>query len=125
MQRLGGPEFVLIGIGLLITLFLYFLPSFIAFSKKKSNSGIIFLVNFLVGWSVIGWIVSLVWALSSDSVKTVILPNNQSNAQENFQNRRESDYDEKLRRLQKLKELFDSGALSSSEFEEQKSKILS
>jgi len=46
----------------------YFLPTIIAAARHKTNLVGIFLVNFLLGWSVIGWIVALVWALSTDRV---------------------------------------------------------
>lgn len=42
---------------------LYFLPSIAAYNKPKFLP--IFLVNFFLGWTFIGWIVALVWALST------------------------------------------------------------
>lgn len=45
---------------------LYFAPSCIAAYYKKRNSTAIFLVNLFFGWSIIGWIVALVWAASKD-----------------------------------------------------------
>lgn len=45
----------------LIGLFIYFLPSSVAKNKKNANA--IFWVNLLFGWSAIGWIVALIWAL--------------------------------------------------------------
>ena len=47
---------------------LYFLPTIIAAARHKTNLVGIFLVNFLLGWSVIGWIVALVWAISTERV---------------------------------------------------------
>lgn len=58
---------------------LYFLPSIIAVSKKKSNTAAIVVLNFFLGWSLIGWVVSLVWALSHDVVQQTIVINNQGN----------------------------------------------
>lgn len=46
----------------------YFLPTIIAGARHKTNLVGIFLVNFLLGWSVIGWIVALVWAVSTERV---------------------------------------------------------
>ena len=43
---------------------LYFLPSIIAHNKQ--NFAGIFVLNFLLGWTVIGWILALVWACASD-----------------------------------------------------------
>ena len=45
---------------------LYFLPSIIALARSKRDLLAIFLLNLFLGWSVIGWIVALVWAAKSD-----------------------------------------------------------
>jgi len=47
----------------LISLFLYFLPAFLA--RNKPNFTGVLLLNLLAGWTFIGWIIALVWALSS------------------------------------------------------------
>jgi hypothetical protein len=47
---------------------MYFLPSIIALARSKRDILAIFLLNLFLGWSVIGWIVALVWALKSDVV---------------------------------------------------------
>ncbi|MDE2343527.1 MAG: superinfection immunity protein [Betaproteobacteria bacterium] len=43
----------------------YFIPSIIARSRRHHNFVAIFLLNFFFGWSLIGWVVSLVWAFTS------------------------------------------------------------
>jgi hypothetical protein len=43
---------------------LYFLPTIIAKSKWRSNVAAIFALNLLLGWTVLGWIGALVWALT-------------------------------------------------------------
>lgn len=43
----------------------YMLPWAIAASRGKSNAGAVAIINFLVGWTFIGWIVSLVMACGS------------------------------------------------------------
>jgi hypothetical protein len=43
---------------------LYFLPSIIGRDKKDATG--IFLVNFFLGWTLIGWVVALLWACASD-----------------------------------------------------------
>jgi hypothetical protein len=45
---------------------MYFLPSIIALMRNKRDIVAIILLNFFLGWSVIGWIVALVWAAKSD-----------------------------------------------------------
>jgi hypothetical protein len=56
---------------LLFSLAVYFLPTIIAITRKKTNQVGILLVNFLLGWSVIGWIVALVWAVSTERVDQI------------------------------------------------------
>ena len=41
----------------------YFIPTIIAFKKERDNKVSILALNLLLGWSMIGWVVSLVWAL--------------------------------------------------------------
>ncbi len=50
---------------------MYFLPSIIALARSKRDLLAIFLLNLFLGWSVIGWIVALVWALKNDVPATV------------------------------------------------------
>lgn len=47
----------------IIFLFLYFLPTIGAVMEKKENTAAIFLVNLLLGWTFIGWVIALVWAV--------------------------------------------------------------
>jgi hypothetical protein len=44
---------------------LYFLPSIIGHDKRSFVG--IFLLNLLLGWTVIGWIFALIWACSADT----------------------------------------------------------
>ena len=48
----------------------YFLPAIIAHNKR--NSGAIFVLNLLTGWTVVGWIIAFVWALSDDPILTPV-----------------------------------------------------
>ena len=41
---------------------IYFAPALVAYNKKKRNAGAILTLNFFLGWTMIGWIVALVWA---------------------------------------------------------------
>jgi hypothetical protein len=49
---------------LLVLGLLYFLPSILAHHKR--NQSAIFVVNLLTGWTIIGWMVALVWALTDE-----------------------------------------------------------
>ena len=44
----------------------YFLPSIIALARSKRNTLSIFLLNFFLGWTLVGWVVALVWAAKVD-----------------------------------------------------------
>jgi len=46
----------------------YFLPFAIAFHKRRANTGAIFALNLFLGWSLIGWVAALVWALKQEQV---------------------------------------------------------
>ncbi|HMK31233.1 MAG TPA: superinfection immunity protein [Terriglobales bacterium] len=45
---------------------LYFLPTIIAAVRSKRDTLAIFLLNFFLGWTLVGWIVALVWAAKQD-----------------------------------------------------------
>jgi hypothetical protein len=45
---------------------LYFLPSIIALARSKKDLLSIFLLNFFLGWTLVGWIIALVWAAKQD-----------------------------------------------------------
>lgn len=48
----------------LILFIIYFLPALCA--VKKKNRTAIFVLNLLLGWTIIGWIAALVWASAKD-----------------------------------------------------------
>jgi hypothetical protein len=54
---------------LVVLLFLvaYFGPTLTAFLRKKRNVLAIFVLNFLTGWTVVGWFAAFIWALTVDA----------------------------------------------------------
>lgn len=46
-----------------VVLAIHFLPSFIATNRKHPNAMPIFVVNLLLGWTLVGWTVALAWSL--------------------------------------------------------------
>lgn len=50
---------------------MYFLPSIVALARGKRDLAGIVVLNFFLGWTMIGWVVALVWALKTDVVATV------------------------------------------------------
>jgi hypothetical protein len=66
-------------------------------------------LNIFLGWSIIGWIVALVWALSKDNqVLTIEKKTN----------------NEDVNQLIELRKLLEDGYITSIEFEKQKNKII-
>lgn len=97
-------EFVIV----VVSLAIYFFPSIVGYGKRNFSS--ILLLNLFLGWTVIGWIVSIVWAVSYE--KPIEKSLNRSN------------YDNVTDQLLQLKELYDDGTLTKEEFEKEKRRIL-
>ena len=53
----------------LVVVCLYFLPTIIAMARKVPNTGSVVVVNLLLGWTIIGWVVALAMAARA-SVKS-------------------------------------------------------
>lgn len=49
---------------LIVALSLYLLPTIIAWCRKHRNVAAIFALNFFTGWSILGWVGSLIWAVA-------------------------------------------------------------
>lgn len=57
-------NFTILELLLVVLIFvIYFLPTLIVFLRQHKNSLAIFLLNLLLGWTVLGWVVSLVWSV--------------------------------------------------------------
>ena len=46
---------------------MYFLPSLIALGRRNPDINSVFLINLWLGWTVIGWITAIGWALDRRS----------------------------------------------------------
>jgi hypothetical protein len=62
-MHLVGFFFPFFGFGFVM----YFLPSIIALARNKRDIAAIVLLNFFLGWTMIGWIIALVWAAKTDA----------------------------------------------------------
>lgn len=95
---------------------LYFTPSIIATARKHQNRIGVILLNLLLGWTIIGWIVALIWSVSANtrsgarSDEVFIL--NSSSPDDPYQS------------LEKLASLKDRGHITQDEYEREKSKLL-
>ncbi len=99
---------------IIVAIAFYFIPSIIALIRWKKNLVAIIALNFFLEWSLIGWVVSLVWSLSSDSKPQPIVVKSQTPITK----------EDGIDKLTKLKKLLDDGAITQDEYDHQKSKIL-
>ncbi|SRR6266567_3619689 len=68
----GAGGVILVLFFVLLGLAFYFLPTGIAKLRHMPNVGGIFIINLLVGWTFIGWIVALVMACNNQQQQPVI-----------------------------------------------------
>jgi len=54
-----------LGLGtLIVMLFFYFLPTMIALARQHHNGLAIFVLNLLLGWTFLGWVIALIWSFT-------------------------------------------------------------
>ena len=61
----AGPAAILRGfliIAVVIAISIYFLPTIVGAKRGLSSSGALFFVNFILGWTLIGWLLCFLWA---------------------------------------------------------------
>jgi len=63
MAILGNGLLFLLAISVAVVL--YLLPAFVAEWRGHKNTIAIFLLNLLLGWTVLGWVIALVWAATN------------------------------------------------------------
>lgn len=61
----GGWLILLLALG-------YFFPFIVALIRRQPNNTGIFVVNLFFGWTLIGWVVALVWAVKAIDKPTVV-----------------------------------------------------
>ncbi len=55
---------------------MYWLPALIAIVRQTPSALGIAMLNFFLGWTVIGWILALIWALAANTSPHVIVIEN-------------------------------------------------
>ena len=53
-------------LGFVVSLALYFLPTIVASARRSTRTGTVFVIDLLLGWSFLGWIVAMVVAVASN-----------------------------------------------------------
>lgn len=56
-------EVLLLAFVVILCSFIYFVPTIIAYCRGHRNTLAIFLFNLFFGWSLLGWIIALIWAV--------------------------------------------------------------
>ena len=70
MHVFGLFIFFFFGCGFVI----YFLSTIVALLRERHDKISIFLLNFFLGWSLIGWVVALIWSFKNDRIVYVQSP---------------------------------------------------
>ena len=61
-------------IGILVGLWIYFIPTLIAYRRGHRNKVGIFMLNLFLGWPLIGWVGALIWALHVERSVPLYVP---------------------------------------------------
>jgi hypothetical protein len=54
--------------GALLLIGLYFLPTIVAVARKVTNQGSVAVINFFLGWTLLGWVVALAMACRTSTI---------------------------------------------------------
>lgn len=55
---------------LLTLIAIYLLPWIVAMARHRVSAGAILMANILFGWTVLGWVICMIWALTGYSHST-------------------------------------------------------
>ena len=97
--------------GFLVFTLFYFAPTLNARNREHPHYPVIFLVNLLSGWTIIGWFVAIIWSCAS------IKPSRTTQARDSACM--------KYSQLERLASLKERGLVTDEEFEIEKNKLLS
>ncbi|UVC12681.1 superinfection immunity protein (plasmid) [Rhizobium sp. TH2] len=100
-----------------IMIFLYLLPSWIAWSRKHPSKGSIIAVNILLGWSVAGWIWALIWSLGTTKHNIAVVSPSTVTTQQSVPAASPATNKSVAERISELKAMLDSGTINLMEFE--------
>ncbi|MBP9132693.1 MAG: superinfection immunity protein [Saprospiraceae bacterium] len=108
-----------------ISFAVYFLPSIVG--RNKENSASIILLNLFLGWTFVGWVVALVWAVSKDdNTKHYLLKiqAEQRNTLNKISDKNTNISISVSDEIRKLNDLKNQGLISEEEFEQLRKKLL-
>ena len=115
MNGMAIPVFI-------VVFFVYFIPTIIAMGAERKNSVAITALNIVLGWTLLGWVIALVWACCNDDVSE---PKSAGEKSADKPKVKKEDSKEHLYdALARLADLRDRGALTEEEFQQEKGKVL-
>lgn len=108
-------------VAMALILTVVFVPTIIAFRRGHPNRWLIFVGNFILGGTGIGWFVMLIWAVQEledapDDDEAGPCPAPLPNTEPTIFAATKADTEDATRRLKRLKVLFDDGVLSADEY---------
>jgi hypothetical protein len=62
------------GLEWIAEILLYLLPAIVALSREHHQKIAILVLNVLLGWTAVGWVAALIWALSARAASRMVLP---------------------------------------------------
>ena len=126
-RRGGGSEmtdnsggYLILGLVMLAAaIALYFLPAIVAGMNRHRQRTAIFILNLLLGWTAVGWVVALVWAFMRPEHPVPVVVNNQAPSPQLTRAPQEQ-----ASELEHFARLRDNGVLTEEEFQLKKRAIL-
>lgn len=107
----GMSMIVIIGT---IAFLIYFLPGIVASLNGHKNTTAVCVLNLFLGWTLLGWVVALVWACcNTDKKEKIIIQEKTEEKQISF-----------TEELEKLADLKERGIITEEEFNAKKAQIL-
>lgn len=92
---------------MIVAIAIYLIPTIIAVNDNHPRRGVLFALNLLLGWTLIGWLGALVWAVSNPGTMEPPKP-----------------VAVDLDRIERLGRLRADGHITEDEFNTEKSKLL-
>ena len=65
----GGENGAVVGVLAALIFAIYLLPSYVGYARRHPNGHSIFALNLFLGWTLLGWVFSLVWSLKNFKYK--------------------------------------------------------
>ncbi|MFC2117754.1 superinfection immunity protein [Bacteroidota bacterium] len=62
----SSDETALIIALIILGIIVHFIPAYVAYNRKKKNRAAILILNIFLGWTLLGWVGALVWAMTKD-----------------------------------------------------------